>query len=168
MSTLVLLALIGLAFALQYWADVRSIARAAEQRGWTVVRIRWTPWGGGAWLRSRWERSYRLQHVDGDGRTQRRLCRAPMNWFDGAAGVSFEESTEEHDSATVQVANRSPQRVRVIALSVSAGAFLGMALGIGGSLLLYPSSNIAPAYGLILMTPVGVVVGLTVGLLRMR
>ena len=58
-----------------------------------------------------------------------------------------------------------PRFLRV-AISASIGAFVGLAIGIGGSLLFFPLSNIAPAYGILLVAPAGFIVGALYGWLR--
>jgi hypothetical protein len=48
------------------------------------------------------------------------------------------------------------------------GAWAGSFVGIAACLVIFHGSNIAPAYGVIFVTPVGFVAGLTFGLLRRR
>lgn len=165
MSTLVLIALIAVAFTIQVRVDAWNIARAASRRGWSVTRVTWTPWARGAALRSRAVRSYWLGYRDERGRLARCRCWV-ANPFDGPFGVTLEPAGVDDAEHGVPAARMG--RARFIVLATSAGAFLGAALGIGGSLLLYPSSNIAPAYGLIVMAPVGLCAGALFGVLRAR
>lgn len=162
MSTLVLIALLAAAFTIQHRLDVRNIGRVAEERHWSTTRITWTPWTRGSALRSRWERSYWLRYRDEHGNHARRRCWV-TNPFDGPAGVFLEPPS------SVERARGAPLgRLQLVAVATLAGGFIGAALGIGGSLLLFPSSNIAPAYGLFLMVPLGLGAGALFGVLRGR
>jgi hypothetical protein len=166
MSVLVLIALLALAFWLQYVLDARNIVRLATERRWSAPRVTWTP---GSLLRSRWERSYWLRYVDEHGRPERRLCRV-TSWFDGPHGVHVEPTVSERAGRAEHVAIRieSPALRRLLSIAIWAGAgtLIGLAVGIGGCLLLFPGSNIAPAYGVIYVAPVGLAAGALFGALR--
>ena len=160
MSTLILVALLASAFALQLGLDVRSIARLAHGRRWSSARVTWTPWPRGAALHSRWERSYWLRYHDEQGRAQRRLC-----WV-GPAGIELEPIVP--DARERGAARPHLRRARFLIATICIGTFLGAALGIAGAFALYPGSNIAPAYGVIWGTPLGLVAGVLFGALCRR
>lgn len=156
MSTLVLITLLAAAWTLQARADTRRILALARERRWSAPSVRWSkPWK--AWLRSRWVRSYRLRYRDESGLVVQRTC-----WV-GPQGV-------ELDPARTGIGPARPPLglVARLLLGLGLGAWLGAAVGIAGSLALAPSSNILPAYGLLLGAPLGAVVGALVVALRSR
>lgn len=167
MSTFVLFVLIGSAFLIQYHVDARRILGMASDNGWSALRLRWAPFASGWAMRSRAVRSYWLSYRDSDGRAERRLC-----LVGGGYGVQLEEAADpsgepRHDSARLET--RSPlRRLKTIIVCSFVGAWLGAGVGIGASMLLLPSSNVAPAYGIIFVTPIGLGAGLIFGILRNR
>jgi len=163
-STLVLLLLMAAAVALQLFLDARNVGVVARQNGWSEWKLRWVP-SLRRWLTgSRWTRSYWLHYRDEHGRGERRLCHVTTNWSDGPAGVVLEPTV----GAGVSRSRARRGSLFTITATAALGASVGLALGIVGAFLLYPGSNIAPAYGVILAGPVGMVAGLLVGILRAR
>jgi hypothetical protein len=165
MSALILLALIAGAFALQHLADRSSIAALAAARGWRVLRICWTPWTGASLGSSRALRHYRIDYQDESGRPQQRSCRLAC-FYAGAAGVELDPLPARSLSGAAP-ARPLPGLLRA-GMGAAVGAFAGGALGILGAFLLRPGSNIAPAYGLLLLTPIGALVGMAVGIFGRR
>jgi hypothetical protein len=165
MSTFVLLVLIGSAFLIQYHVDARRILGIASENGWSALRVRWAPFARGWAMRSRAVRSYWLSYRDGSGRPERRLC-----LVGGGYGVRLEDACDQPGEprlgSTGRGARAPASRLQTILVWTCVGGFLGLALGIGGSLLLFPSSNIAPAYGILLLAPLGLGAGLLFGTLR--
>jgi hypothetical protein len=166
MQLLVLFALIGAGFAIQCWLDVREIRREADGNGWRELAIAWTPFAPGSLLRHRNARSYWLRYRDRDGRWERRLCSVEGVFFLGSAEVAFDAGASE--SASYGGAPTMPGRIGTLTRWTCVGGFLGIALGIAASFVLYPTSNIAPAYGVILGGPLGLAAGALVGFLRSR
>jgi len=164
MSVLVLLLLLGVAGTIQYRLDSGCIRALARERGWAVLGIAWVP----TLLRSRWERSYRLSYRAEDGRLERRVCRL-VNPFDGAGGVALEPAVgaDELRGARALSPERLGRPVFVLLCAV-AGLFAGCGFGIAACFALYPGSNIAPAYGVILGAPLGALGGAVLGLLLGR
>jgi len=163
-SVLVLLALIGGGLGLQLFVDRRRILADVRDHGWSELRIRWAPLA--RWLTSRRsQRWYRLRYLDPRGDERRCLCRV-----DGS-GVLF-EPPEPAESAMGLTGARTPAprlaRPAFVLVSALIGGALGLYLGIAACFVLYPGSNIAPAYGVILGAPLGLVAGLAFGLLRRR
>ncbi len=159
MSTLVLIALLAAAWTLQARLDTRRILALARERRWSAPSVRWSkPWK--AWLRSRWIRSYRLRYRDESGRALLRTC-----WV-GPGGIEL-DPPHPQEPAPRQPLPPLGLAARLL-LGLGLGAFVGGALGIAGSLALVPSSNILPAYGLLLGTPLGAVVGTLAVALRSR
>jgi hypothetical protein len=152
----VLLALLTVAIVLQYKLDARRIVQAAAERGWAPHSVVWAPLARFGSLR-RSVRSYWLSFHDDGGRPARCLC-----LVGGPYGVHLEEPGEPLHR------NAAPSRLRTLALCAGGGVFAGVALGIGACALLYPGSNIAPAYGVILGAPLGLGGGVLLGILRGR
>lgn len=160
MSVLVLLVLVGGAFALCFWNDARGIAELAAERGWRELRIAWAPFAG-FWTGNRHERKYWLRYRDEDGRDARRLCKV-VGLFQGSAGVCLEPVETPGSTLRLPRLNRAGRTL----VGAGAGAFAGCALGIALCLVIFPGSNIAPAYGVILGTPLGLLVGALLGARR--
>jgi hypothetical protein len=159
MDALVLIALIGGAFALCFWHDARGIATLAAEHGWRELRVAWAPLA--RFLAGRRnERHYWLRYLDERGRPVRRLCKV-VGFLHGAAGVFLEPVASAPPARA-----RPPGRATRIVLWAVAGAFLGGNLGIAACFAIVPGSNIAPAYGLILGAPLGLVVGASLAALR--
>lgn len=163
MPTLVLIALLAGAFTLQYRLDVLNIGRAAGERRWNVLTVRWTPWSGFLSGR-RLERAYAVGIRDENGQPAR--CRCRVTTFHDPIGVFFESVTIDARERGTPISGG--RRLASIAVSGCVGGFLGLALGVGGSLLLFPTSNIAPAYGILLTGPLGLGIGALYGALRGR
>ena len=159
MSVLVLIVLVGGAFALNHWLDLRAIVQVATERGWGEVRISWAPFA--RFLASRrGERHYWLSYLDEGGRAVRRLCKV-VGVLQGTAGV-FLEPVAAGSAPRARPMGRAARTV----LWAGAGAFLGLGLGIAACFVIFPGSNIAPAYGVILGTPLGLLAGGLLGALR--
>ncbi len=174
MSTVILFAMIGAAAWFQWFADSRTIASMAEQCRWSISSLSWAPfvrWFSGR----RGDRWYRLCFVDEQGRRGMRLCRV-RGLFGIRTTVDFDQKTLEmpsYDNAPMHanLPTKKPPlsglgRAGFAILCAFGGAWVGAMVGIAGSLLIFHGSNIAPAYGVIFVAPVGFVAGLLFGFLR--
>jgi hypothetical protein len=170
MSVLVLIALLATAFTIQYKLDVRGIVAEAAHRGWSVTGVSWAPLGGNWFGRSRNVRSYDLRYRDESGRFERCLCLVDGQTFTGSFDVAFEQvGRSKIATSSAWIAEKTASN-RLVGILVWAflGAWAGAALGIGVSFLIYPTSNVAPAYGVIFGTPLGLIAGVLFGALRRR
>jgi hypothetical protein len=162
MSTFVLVLLIAAAVGFQRQLDLRHIRQQVARQRWSEPRVRWTPL---SLLAGRMERNYWLDYRDERGQPARRLCRV-TGLLNGPEGVLLEANVL--GAAAPSHAARRRSRLELVLIGAGAGAFLGSALGIGLSLLIFRGSNIAPAYGLILGAPLGLLIGASCGALRAR
>jgi len=159
MSVLLLLVLVLGALVWQVLSDRADLSQLAAGRGWRLERITFAPFAPG-WLgRSKVQRAYRLEYRDASGQLETRTC-----VIGGAQGFRLDPP---RSSASVPFAGiaRGATRKRLplvarLALGAFGGAWAGMALGIGLCFVIYPGSNVAPAYGVILGAPAGLVAGI--------
>jgi hypothetical protein len=176
MSTWILILLIGGSAWFQWFADSRTIASMAEQCRWSVSSLRWAPFA--RWFTGgRGDRWYRLCFVDEQGRRGMRLCRV-RGWMGIGTTVDFDPETLEMPSfgsaparpglPMKKTSMSAGARAAFTVVCAFVGAWIGAAVGIGGSLLLFHGSNIAPAYGILFVAPLGCVAGILFGLLRGR
>lgn len=166
--------LIGAAAWFQWFSDSRTIAGMAEQCRWSISSLRWAPFAH-FFSRRRGDRWYRLGFVDDKGRRGMRLCRV-RGWLGIGTTVDFDQATLEmptYDPAALRPSCPSKpapastrSRLASTILCAISGAWVGAAVGIGGSLLIFHGSNIAPAYGVLFVAPVGFVAGFLFGLFR--
>src|SRR5690606_13004621 len=100
---------------------------------WSEFGVLWTPWAGWA-ISSRWERLYLLTYRDEAGRLARRKCRV-VGMFGGSGGVFLEPLSQDQPP-------RPPlPRWQLVPIAAAVGVFIGMGLGIGGSMIVFPGSN---------------------------
>lgn len=155
MGVLILLALILGALTWQVLADRADLSQLAAARGWRLERIRFAPFAPGWALRSRAQRSYRLHYRDASGRLETRTC-----VVGGAQGFRLDPprsaaSAFQHGGTR----KRLPLLARLV-LGAGVGCWGGAALGTALCFVIYPGSNVAPAYGVIYGAPVGLLAGL--------
>jgi hypothetical protein len=167
MSAFLLIALLAVALFLQIRSDIGRIGGLVRERRWSDAEVRWAPLVG-LLTGTRRERCYWLRYQDEDGRASRRLCR--LSGLFGAAGVVLEPATVERGArGAVAVAPAPPLgRASAAVLFGLCGLFAGTALGIAASFVLFPSSNVAPAYGVLCGGPLGLLAGVVVALQRAR
>lgn len=159
MPVLILLAVILGVLAWQVMADRADLSQLAAARGWRLERITFAPFAPGWFLRSRSQRAYRLHYRDESGRLETRTC-----VVGGAQGFRLDPPRSEA-SASFAGSVRSKPRKRLplpvrLVLGALLGCWAGAALGIGLCFVIYPGSNVAPAYGVIYGAPVGLLAGL--------
>jgi hypothetical protein len=153
MSVLLLLVLVLGALAWQVLSDRADLSQLAAGRGWRLERITFAPFAPG-WLgRSKVERAYRLEYRDASGQLETRTC-----VIGGAQG--FRLDPPRSSASTRAVPRKRLPLVARLALGAFGGAWAGMALGIGLCFVIYPGSNVAPAYGVILGAPAGLIAGI--------
>lgn len=164
MSILVLLALLAGALALQYRLDLGAVRQLASERRWSAPRLGWTP--RTLWNR-RWRRTYWLHYRDESGRPTRRKCH--LDGISGGNGAVELESIPTQYRTAARPREHTPiARAGRLALAAFIGLHLGLAAGVGGSFLLFPGSNVAPAYGVLWMGPLGLAAGVLYGTVRGR
>lgn len=160
-STLILLLLIGAGFCAQYLLDLRLIRAWASERGWSTPAVRWAPFAPKSFRDSRWTRSYAVRLRDASGAWREGHCHVCNLIFGSASDVLFDETAPRGS------ARRGPApllgRPAWLLAGGAIGSFLGAGVGILGSFVLYPTSNIAPAYGLLMLGPLGLIAGLAFG-----
>jgi hypothetical protein len=172
MDPLFLVAALAAGFVVQRVFDTRVIAGVAIERHWSVLRITWAPLA--RFLSgNKWERCYWLRYRDEDGNDSRRMARITGLLGLGASVVLDPASVERVERRTrgpraIAAPRSAFSRTGLTLLCAFGGAWVGAAIGILGSFALYPGSNIAPAYGVILVTPAGILAGGCFGFLRSR
>ena len=155
MPVLILLALVLGAAVWQVLCDRADLSQLASARGWRLERIRFAPFAPGWLTRSKVQRAYRLHYRDELGRLETRTC-----VVGGAAGFRLDPP-----SGSARASYGGPPRTRMplvarLLLGAFLGAWIGAAIGIGLCLVIYPGSNVAPAYGVIHGAPAGLLAGL--------
>jgi hypothetical protein len=159
MPVLILLALVLGALAFQVMTDRANLSQLASGRGWRLERITFAPFAPGWLTRSKSQRAYRLHYRDELGRPETRTC-----VVGGAAGFRLDppsgvSSVSYSGTARSTPRKRLPLFARLL-LGPFLGAWIGAALGIALCFVIYPGSNVAPAYGVIYGAPVGLLAGL--------
>jgi hypothetical protein len=172
MYPLLLVLAIAAGFVVQHAFDTRVIAGVATERHWSVMQITWAPLA--RFLSgNKWERCYWLRYRDEDGNDSRRMARI-TGLFGLGASVMFDpaavERVERRTSGPRAIAapKSASSKIVLTLLFAFVGAWVGAAVGIAGSFALYPGSNIAPAYGVLFMSPIGILAGGLFGFLRQR
>lgn len=155
MGVLVLLVLVLGAFVWQFLADRADLFQLATARGWRLERVTFAPFASGWLWRSKFQRAYRLHYRDESGRQESRTC-----VIGGAQGFRLDPPAGRASSL-----HRGPLPLFArLAIGVGGGLMAGMALGIAICFVIFPGSNIAPAYGVILGAPAGCLAGLAIAL----
>jgi hypothetical protein len=176
MSTFLLITvLIGSAW-IQHAIDARTIASMAEELHWSVSSLRWAPLAR-FFTSRKGDRWYRLAFVDEKGRRGTRLCRV-RGWLGFGTSIEFGPGTldlpsydDAHGSSSTpaqRVPSSGMSRIAFVILCAFGGAWAASALGIGICMLIFPGSNIAPAYGILFGAPIGGVAGVLFGVFRRR
>jgi hypothetical protein len=159
MGALILIAMLAGAFAWQYLADRADLFQLATARGWRLERITFAPFAPGWLLRSRHLRAYRLHYRDESGRLETRTC-----VVGGRQGFRLDPPA----GSAVRVRRAPLPLLARLAIGAGGGLVAGMALGIGICFVIFPGSNIAPAYGVIYGAPAGLLAGVLAALLPRR
>lgn len=169
MQTLLLVVAIAGSFWLQYWLDARLIRAAAERNAWQATSIRWAPLEDFGRLNS-WARTYWLTYTDERGASAKRWVRVTSFLGLGAtienvpAGRPIAEGSFRSDSTGRTGSGIGRTASAIVGFCV--GGFLGAGVGIAVCLTLSPTSNVAPAYGILLAGPIGALTGGAVGWFR--
>lgn len=164
MSTLILVLMIAAGWRVQLLLDRRVIRAWASERGWSPPTVTWAPFAPKTIRDSRWTRSYAVRLRDETGAWREGYCRVCNMMFGSASDVLF-ESAPQRGSKARGPAPRMGRPAWLLA-GGAIGSFIGVAVGIAGSLVLLPTSNIAPAYGLLLTGPLGFLAGILFGALK--
>lgn len=156
MPALVLLAAVAGLIVWQVLSDRASLSQLAAGKGWRLERISFAPFAPGWLTRSKYQRAYRLHYRDANGRQETRTC-----VVGGAAGFRLDPPS---GSVGVSLGRELPRQrwplpARLL-LGAFAGVWAGAAVGIAICWVIYPGSNIAPAYGVIWGAPLGLLAGL--------
>ena len=85
-----------------------------------------------------------------------------QRWYEGQP-MPWEARPRPRDGSPPNPSRGYWRRSHWIMLGSAAGLVLGLAIGIFGSMLLFRGSNIAPAYGVILGAPLGLLAGAAFG-----
>lgn len=146
------------------WREAILLVKPDTVVRWHRGLARW-------WSGSRWERCCWIRYCDEGARTVLRRCRLSGS-FGVGADVALDPVISERGRASGVDTSGSGSRtwglgrVPFTIVCIALGGVVGVAARIGGSMLLFPSSNIAPAYGILLGGPIGRMAGLIFGALR--